>query len=458
MPNGPVPNPPIPNSITSMSAPNKSFIARLDGITLLLYFLLVAVGLLAVFSVEYRSTDVSIFIGSKSHMKQAMFFGISLFIGIIILFTDSKAFSSVAFLSYTAGLVLLVITIFAATAVKGSRSWIGVGAFKFQPGEVCKIFTALALAKYVSLPEINFKSLKHRLVGVAIAIVPAIIIILQNETGLALVYFSFILVMYREGLPGGILVAGFSLAALAIATLLVPKLTLLIIIAGLGIVSVFLFKNRLLKDAAARIIFVSAIVFSILFSQFIIPFAFTKVLQGYQIERIYSMLGTQMPKEYIKAGGESPEKAKKKDTNYNVNQSKIAIGSGGFFGKGFLNGTSTKNDFVPEQNTDFIFCSIGEQFGFLGSALLIILYVSLMLRIAFIAERQRSVFSRVYAYSVAAILFFHFAINISMTIGLAPVIGITLPFLSYGGSSLVTFSIFIFILIRLDADRGVLIR
>lgn len=441
-----------------MSAPNKSFIARLDGITLLLYLLLVAVGLVAVFSVEYRSTDVSIFIGSKSHMKQATFFGISLFIGLIILFTDSKAFSSVAFLSYTAGLALLVITIFAATAVKGSRSWLGVGSFRFQPGEVCKIFTALALAKYLSLPEINFKSLKHRLVGVAIAMLPAVIILLQNETGLALVYFSFILVMYREGLPGGILVAGFSLAALAIASLLVPKLTLLLIIAGLAALSIFVFKNKLLKDGASRIIFICALIFSVVFSQFIIPFAFKHVMKGYQIERIYSMLGTDVPEQYIKEDAATLEKGKKKDLNYNVNQSKIAIGSGGFWGKGFLNGTSTKNDFVPEQNTDFIFCSVGEQFGFLGSAVLIILYVSLMLRIAWIAERQRSVFSRVYAYSVAAILFFHFAINISMTIGLAPVIGITLPFLSYGGSSLVTFSIFIFILIRLDADRGVLIR
>jgi rod shape determining protein RodA len=441
-----------------MSAPNKSFIARLDGVTLLLYFLLVMVGLIAVFSVEYRSTDASIFIGSKSHMKQAMFFGISFFIGVIILFTDSKAFSSVAFLSYTLGLVLLVVTIFAGASVKGSHSWLGVGAFRFQPGEVCKLFTALALARYLSLPEINFKSLKHRLVGLAITFIPSAIIILQNETGLALVYFSFILVMYREGLPGGILVAGFLLAILAVATLLIPKFTLLMIIGGLAVATIVLMRKKLVRDGLARIIFAVSLVFSIVFSQFIIPFAFGKVLQGYQIERIYSMLGTEVPPEYVKENNQPVEEAKKKDNNYNVNQSKIAIGSGGLMGKGFLNGTSTKNDFVPEQNTDFIFCSIGEQFGFLGSLLLIVLYVGLMLRIVQLAERQRSVFSRVYAYSVASILFFHFAINISMTIGLAPVIGITLPFLSYGGSSLVTFSIFIFILIRLDADRGVLIR
>jgi rod shape determining protein RodA len=183
------------------------------------------------------------------------------------------------------------------------------------------------------------------------------------------------------------------------------------------------------------------------------------VLQGYQVERIYSMLGQDVPSAYMKTD-KPPEEAqvKKKDNNYNVTQSKIAIGSGGFAGKGFLNGTSTKNDFVPEQHTDFIFCSIGEQFGFLGSTVLILLYVGLMLRITILAERQRSVFSRVYAYCVASILFFHFAVNISMTIGLAPVIGITLPFLSYGGSSLLSFSILIFILLRVDADRQVLIR
>ena len=441
-----------------MSTVNKSFIARIDALTLLLYFVLVVIGLIAVFSVEYRSTDTGLFLMQKNYTKQTIFFGVSLFIGLIILFTDSKAFSSIAFLSYTLGVVLLILTIFIGKNVKGSHSWLGVGALTFQPGEVCKIFTALALAKFLSLPETNFKTLKHRIVGMAIAFIPAIIIILQNETGLALVYISFILVMYREGLPGSILVAGFSLAALAIATLLLDKIILLLILIALALIIGFVLRKKLLKDAALRLIFIGALGFGILFSQVLIPFAFKKVLQGYQIERIYSMLGQEVPPAYVKEDKLPVEGAKKKDNNYNVNQSKIAIGSGGFFGKGLGNGTSTKNDFVPEQHTDFIFCAIGEQFGFLGSFVLIAVYIALMLRIIHLAERQRSPFSRVYAYCVAAILFFHFAVNISMTIGLAPVIGITLPFLSYGGSSLVTFSVMIFILIRLDIDRTIAIR
>ena len=441
-----------------MSHTNRSLISRLDALTLALYLALVIIGLLAVFSVEYRSTDIGLFIKGKNYTSQTVFLGISLFVGIIILFTDSKAFASGAFLSYMLGIALLLITIFAGKNVKGSRSWLQVGPMAFQPGEVCKIFTALALAKFLSLPEINFKTLKHRAVGVAIVMLPAVIILLQNETGLALVYFSFILAMYREGLPNAILIIGFSLIALALASLLVARMPLFIILTVMAAAAIYFMRKRFLRDRMVQLVIVGSYTFCMLFSQVVIPMTFKKVLQGYQIERIYSMLGTEVPEAYVKEDKKVEEGGKKKDFNYNVVQSKIAIGSGGLIGKGFLNGTSTKNDFVPEQHTDFIFCSIGEQFGFLGSLVLILLYVGLMVRISILAERQRSVFSRVYAYCVASILFFHFAVNISMTIGLAPVIGITLPFLSYGGSSLLSFSILIFILLRLDADRSVLIR
>jgi rod shape determining protein RodA len=418
---------------------------------------LVVIGLLAVFSVEYRSTDPTIFLANKSHMKQATWLVISLFVGLIILLTDSKFFASFAFLFYTIGIVLLLVTIVAGKDVKGSHSWLGVGAVQFQPGEVCKIFTSLALAKFFSLPEVNFKTLKHRIIGAAFALLPCACIIMQNETGLALVYFSFFLMMYREGLPSGILIAAFSMAALTVGALIVAPKTLLIIIIILAVLIGLMIKRGLRKDGATRLIYIGSIVVAIGFSQFAVPFVFKNVLQGYQIERIYSMLGQDVPEDYVKKAEDAPA-GPKKDTDYNVRQSKIAIGSGGLLGKGFLNGTSTKNDFVPEQNTDFIFCSIGEQFGFIGSAILIILYITMMLRIVHLAERQRSDFSRVYAYCVASILFFHFAINISMTIGLAPVIGITLPFLSYGGSSLLSFSVLMFILLRLDADRAVVIR
>jgi rod shape determining protein RodA len=442
-----------------MSNERKSILSRIDSITLLLYLTLVFVGLLTVFSVEYRSTDSSIFLMTKSHMKQSIWLGISLFVGLIIIYTESKVFSSFAFLSYTIGIALLLITIVAGKDVKGSHSWLGVGSFAFQPGEVCKIFTALALSKFLSLPETNFKTLRHRMVGAAMVMVPSLIIILQDETGLALVYFSFFLVMYREGLPNAVLIIGFSLVGLTIATLLVDRLILFFIITGIAILIGVLIRRTLRRDAVARIFLIGAWLIAVGFSTFMVPLVFKNVLKSYQIDRIYSMLGTEVPASYVKAEkieGAGVKKANASD--YNVTQSKIAIGSGGLLGKGFLNGTSTKNDFVPEQNTDFIFCAVGEQFGFLGSTVLILLYLSLMLRVLFIAERQRSPFSRIYGYCVASILFFHFAINLSMTIGLAPVIGITLPFLSYGGSSLLSFSILIFILIRLDVDRQVLIR
>ena len=332
-----------------------------------------------------------------------------------------------------------------------------MGAARFQPGEVCKIFTSLALSKFLSSPDTNFQTLRHRLMGAAFALVPAILIILQKETGLALVYFCFFLVMYREGLPNIILIIGFSLVGLTLASLLVDRLALFIVITTLAAGGGYLIRRELKRNVSARILLIGAWLVCIVFSQVMVPVLFKYVLQKHQIERIYSTLGQDVPESYMKEGQKKDEK-KGNVSDYNVKQSKIAIGSGGFWGKGFLNGTSTKNEFVPEQHTDFIFCAIGEQFGFFGSGILIALYVSLMLRLIYLAERQRSAFSRIYGYCVASILFFHFAINISMTIGLAPVIGITLPFLSYGGSSLLSFSILMFIMLRLDSDRQVMIR
>lgn len=440
-----------------MSKAGKTVFGRVDSITLLLYLVLCSIGLLAIFSVEYRTTDPTIFMMNKSHMRQFIWLGISLFAGILILFTDSKFFSSVAYLSYAIGLFLLLLTVFIGVGTKGSASWLGFGSLRFQPGEVCKIFTSLALAKFLSSHETNFSTLKHRLIGAAMALVPAILIVLQQETGLALVYMCFFLVMYREGLPHVVLITAFSAIVLTLVTLLVEKTMLLYIVTGVAILVGILIRKALRREMMVRVVLVGAWLICIVFSQFVVPFVFKNVLQKHQIERIYTTLGQEVPDAYL----DPEDRGKKRGGNisgYNVWQSKIAIGSGGMYGKGFLNGTSTKNEFVPEQNTDFIFCAIGEQFGFAGSALLIILYLALMLRILFVAERQRSAFSRIYAYCVASIFFIHFAINISMTIGLAPVIGITLPLLSYGGTSLLSFTILIFILLRLDADRQVMIR
>ena len=440
-----------------MSSLRKALFYRIDGITLMLYLLLVTVGILAVFSVEHHTTDTSIIMMNKSYMKQVVWFGYSLLLGFMILLTDSKFFSSFAFLIYTVCIAVLIVTIFAGVDVKGSRSWLGVGSMRFQPGEVAKIFTSLALAKFLALPETNFKTLKHRIIASCIALFPAVLILLQKETGLALVYFCFFLVMYREGLPNAILIVGFSVIALVLATLLVDRKLLFIVITAITLLIAFLIRHLLRRKIAPRFILVFSWLFCIGFSQIAVPFVFKHVLQRHQIDRIFSTLGKEVPDEYDKTMVAGEEK-KGNSSEYNVLQSKIAIGSGGLWGKGFLNGTSTKNQFVPEQNTDFIFCAIGEQFGFVGSAVLVLIYISLMLRIIFIGERQRSDFTRVYAYCVACILFVHFAVNISMTIGLMPVIGITLPFISYGGSSLLSFSILIFILVRLDADRQALIR
>ena len=284
-------------------------------------------------------------------------------------------------------------------------------------------------------------------------------ILLQQETGLALVYFCFFLVMYREGLPNVFLVVGVCVIGLTMATLLLNKWILFILVTVIALVVALFTRSTLRRNWAALIGLLAVWLGSVLFSMVLVPFAFKNVLQKHQVDRIYSTIGMDVPEEYMRPLEPGERRVRRENASeYNVNQSKIAIGSGGFWGKGFLNGTSTKNQFVPEQNTDFIFCAIGEQFGFAGSFVLVMLYLSLMLRLMYLAERQRSQFSRIYGYCVAAVLFFHFAINISMTIGLAPVIGITLPLLSYGGSSLLSFSILIFIMIRLDSDRQVLIR
>ncbi|MNS75850.1 Rod shape-determining protein RodA [compost metagenome] len=436
-----------------MPTHRKPVLARIDWPTLLLVLSLITVGIMAVYTSEYTSFSEPFFNMEKSHMKQLMWLCISCFIGFIILFTDSKVFYSLSNLSYVFGIFLLLITFVIGGEVKGSHSFIKFGSFTFQPGEACKIFTALALARFLSAQDTKFNTLKDRLIATAIVMIPCVLIILQNETGLALVYFAFFLPMYREGLPNSILIVGISGVALFLSSLLIERLPLFIGITVIALLCVWLLWRQIKKQRIVILFIVGGWLIAVTFSQLIVPYIFKNVFKGYQVERIYSMLGQDVPLEFQKPG-----EAAKKDADYNVRQSKIAIGSGGLAGKGIMNGTQTKYSFVPEQHTDFVFCGIGEQFGFLGSMLLVLLYLTLLLRIVVLAERQRSVFSRVYCYCVASILFFHFAINLSMTMGLAPVIGITLPMLSYGGTSLLSFSILIFIMLRLDADRHILIR
>jgi rod shape determining protein RodA len=318
----------------------------------------------------------------------------------------------------------------------------------------------LALAKYLSRIDTDFSKLKSQLVAAAIVLAPAVITIMQSETGLALVYFSFFLVMYREGLPSAVLIIGFSLAVLVIATLLLEPNTLAIILTVIAALSVYFMRRTIKRNRETLFFIVTIWVICVGIQRFAVPFFFNNVLKPYQVQRIYATVGRDFPVDPATMSPEDIRKVedKKKASSYNVKQSKIAIGSGGFMGKGLLKGTQTRYDFVPEQRTDFIFCTVGEGFGFLGSSILLLLYLFMIFRIIFIAERQRSTFSRCYAYGVASVLFFHILINIGMTVGLIPVIGIPLPFMSYGGTALITFTVLLFILIRLDADRQMVLR
>jgi len=344
--------------------------------------------------------------------------------------------------------------------VKGTESIIRFGGFQFQPAEFCKVCVALALAKYLSLPDLDFRRTKSHLIAAGIALVPALLTLMQSETGLALVYFSFFLVMYREGLPATILVVGFSIGTLVVLTLLLDKNLLAILITITAGLAIFLATRQRRRRRSNIIKIVLLWFLCVTIQRFGVPFVFTHMLHPYQVERIYSTIGRDVPIEYLQRGNEEADEStlRKKDSDYNVKQSKIAIGSGGLLGKGLLKGTQTRYEFVPEQRTDFIFCTIGEGFGFVGTSAVLLIYLFLLFRIIAVAERQRSVFSRAYAYGVASVFFFHILINICMTIGLAPVIGIPLPFISYGGTSLLTFTILLFILIRLDADRQMVLR
>ncbi len=449
---------------------NQAVISKgIDWVTIWFYIILVCIGILCIFSVEYHNNEniLQNIIGlKKNYSRQILFLGISLVIAVVILLTDSKFFTATANLSYVLGIFLMMATFVVGKDINGSRSWIPLGFFNLQPVETCKIFTALALAKYLSRPETNFEKPRSQLIAAAIILTPAAFSILQNETGLALVYFSFLIPMYREGLPPVYLIIGFSFAILVVATILVEKNTLAIILTSIAILSVFIFRKGIRRDKGILVVILGIWILCVSIQRFAVPYIFKHVLHAYQVERIMNTFGVDYVPDATLASEKADEQKenlktkelKKAKENYNVKQSKIAIGSGGLFGKGFLKGTQTQGDFVPEQHTDFIFTSVGENFGFLGSSFIIILYLLFMLRIVFLAERQRSTFSRVYAYSVAAILFFHVTINICMTVGLAPVIGITLPLMSYGGSSLLTFTILIFILVRLDADRQMVLR
>jgi rod shape determining protein RodA len=455
-----------------MNQLNPGISKGIDWLTVWLYVALCIIGLLCIFSVEYRFGDnilQSFFSFKKEYSKQFYFFGFSLIIAIFILLTDSKFFTATANLSYAFGICLIVATFFIGKEVGGSKSWIPLGVMNIQPVELCKIFTSLAVSKYISSPDTFFRKTRSQLIAAAIAFTPAVLSVLQKEPGAAIVYLSFAIAFYREGLPSVYPVIFTSLIVLIIASIVIKQNVLFVLLTVVAVILIYLVILRLKRSGKLVFLIIGIWLICVGVQKYMVPALFEKVLKPHQVVRIFSSFGIEnykfkskertleIEKEYAKLGTTKKSSGEKVES-YNVKQSKIAIGSGGFWGNGFLKGTQTRGDFVPAQNTDFIFSSVGENFGFWGSTLLMVIYFGLMLRIIILAERQRSTFSRVYGYCVAGILFFHVVLNVCMTIGLAPSPGITLPFLSYGGSSLLTFTTLLFILIKLDADRQMVLR
>lgn len=417
---------------------NEGVLQNIDWVLVMLYLVMVTMGWFNIYAAVYNEEYKSIFDTTQSYGMQLVWIVTSLFIAFVILVIDGEFFPRFAWPVYGAFVLLLVAVIFVGAEVKGSKSWIGVGAFRVQPAEFAKFATNLALAKYLSNINIKIEKLSTKLIASALFAVPALIIILQNETGSALVYAAFVLVLFREGLSGNILIFGVAMAILFVLALLIDETVLSIILAGVAAASFIFVRFKMRNVMITGSILVASLAFV-----HSVDYAFVNILEPHQKKRINVLLGKEVDP---------------KGAGYNVNQSMIAIGSGGLIGKGYLKGTQTKYNYVPEQSTDFIFCTVGEEWGFLGSVIVLGLFVILLLRIIYLAERQRSTFSRIYGYGLASIIFLHLAINIGMTIGLAPVVGIPLPFFSYGGSSLWSFTILTFIFVRLDAYRFQILR
>ncbi|WP_300728251.1 rod shape-determining protein RodA [uncultured Bacteroides sp.] len=482
-----------------MGSRKDSLWKTLDWWTIGLYLVLVVCGWFSICGASYDYGDPNFFDFGTRAGKQLMWIGCSLGLGFVLLMLEDRIYDTYAYLIFGVMLLLLFGTIFNPHEIKGSRSWIVLGPVSLQPAEFAKFATALALAKYMSEYSYNMERFKHMVITLAIIFVPMILIVCQKETGSALVYLSFFLVLYREGMTGSILFAGvcaviyFIIGIRFSAEMMPDGMTLWGEFAVLGLVVIF---TALLVEAYGKVgnrasLYIGVcgcgtILLGLLFSLYVIPFnvgileivvcsvmgiyliylflherirnylyilffsicsigflfsadyVFNNVLEPHQQIRIKVLLGME----------DDPTGA-----GYNVNQSKIAIGSGGLTGKGFLNGTQTKLKYVPEQDTDFIFCTVGEEQGFVGSVIVVLLFAILIWRLIHLAERQTSRFGRVYGYSVLSIFFFHLFVNIGMVLGLTPVIGIPLPFFSYGGSSLWGFTILLFVFLRIDAAR-----
>ncbi|WP_057939071.1 rod shape-determining protein RodA [Algoriphagus resistens] len=410
-------------------------INRVDWITVMIYFALVMIGWFNIYAAVYDGqVDKSIFDTSINSGIQLVWIGTAIAIIIVIMAADYRLFENLAIPIYLIMLVLLILTPFVGKEVNGQILSIGVGSFRIQPGEFAKFATALALAKFMERPTFDLSKTQYQLQAFGVLLLPIVFIILQPDTGTAMVYFSFLIMFYREGLPQKYYVLGLSFIALVLLALGIENnLYLAGVIVVIVIILILLGKKTPQQIIAFSLIGIGLIAFT-----YSIDYVVSKLPQ-HQQNRVMVLFNPDLDPLGV---------------GWNVTQSKIAIGSGGLTGKGYLQGTQTKFDFVPEQHTDFIFCTLGEEFGWLGSLVVISLFVALLTRLVFMAERQKNRFNRIYGYGVISILTFHFMINIAMTIGLFPVVGIPLPFFSYGGSSLWSFTILLFIFIKMDSSRA----
>ena len=405
---------------------NQSITNNIDWICVIIYILLVVLGWLNIYSSSLSSEE-----GTSD--KQLIFILFAIPLIFTVLYVDGKFYEKYASIIFVVSLISLLGLFAFGKTIAGQRCWYAIGSFTLQPSEFAKAATALALAKYLSDPQINLKDLNRQFQALAIVFLPVLLILPQPDPGSALVYSIFIIVLYREGLPAWYVWTGFSAILLFVLTL-VLEAYVVILLAALVLVAIH-FKSRLADRNVVRsgilLLLISGFVLSV-------SYVFDNVFKQHHRDRFNILLGKAVDMKGI---------------GYNTNQSEIAIGSGGWLGKGFLEGTQTKGCFVPEQHTDYIFTTVGEEWGFLGSTVVISLFVILLLRIIYLAERQKTKFSRVYGYSVAAILFLHFFVNIAMVAGIFPTIGIPLPFFSYGGSGLWGFTILLFIFIKMDANK-----
>ena len=408
---------------------------RLDWLTIFLFSICVLLGWINIFAAVYDPEKHQvIFDFTINSGRQLVWMATALIIIIVIMVIDFKFYEYFSYLIYGFVIFALIAVRLLARDINGQHAWLEIGSFRLQPSEFAKFATALALAKFLGKSGVKFSGIETQLKASALIGLPMVLILWQNDTGSALVFTSFVLVLYREGLSPWFLIIGFFSAVIFLLALTVEKYYLFI---GLGVcmaIAIILLKKKTFGKISLVIAGV-AIVATMIWS---VDFIFFKILQPHQRNRILVLLNPEIDKQHV---------------GYNLSQSMIAIGSGGFAGKGFLEGTQTKLNYVPEQSTDFIFCTVGEEHGWLGGLIIISLFIALLMRLVFLAERQKDKFARIYGYSVASILFFHFLVNIGMTIGLMPVIGIPLPFLSYGGSSLWSFTILLFIFLKLDSHR-----